>query len=874
MKRAKIKLQKEKGEEKMKGRIALLMVLMLASSLMAALPFSSASSTEKIFMTPNVNPVGTPYIGMRFNVTVWITDYANPNVFAYQFKLIIDDVAGGIKIVNAWRSEWDSRWIFTGRSTVGTAPAFYDTNGNGMYDAVLVGDSLLGGAGETPPPEPAILGIVEFEIVRAPGKYETLETVLNINNVDTFVLDGGLNRRYPVREDGLYRWEWQPPTTNPDVAIRPNTLIYDQYHNWTVPPHVFNVELYIENLDIGWALHNASVGITYNTPHAILELVSVTVNSEWAGPNTVDTSTPGEISIFVQGHPAPAGNVLVATITFKIIYQAQNPPQTAANYTDLKLHDVELFDTVGPIPYRNLIHGKVTVYPLLILPLAWFEIEPAETVLGPDLVVGDQYGKEFEIKVVIKGMHGTWKMIGYNIRVTYDPELMEIVSITEGDFLKDPRWNRYGTYFIAIPDDPGPYCPDYNIALGDLLFPAPGGVWNRYPGLWNERIIIENASKTYEPNFLKVNFTEIAGSMAPGTLYTTVDYSDMDHNGKYSVGDKIKLKLLPQGWTEWYTIKDVQRTASGGVILTVDQEPVLASGTLAIIRFKAIKQSWTQDFSAHFDIYPLFPPTYAIDKDFNDIPIAEDLIVNGTYTVKAIEATGRRIDVWMFNPPFGGQGLGQPADLVTPQTEITLTAKVTYNWWPVQYKKVTFEIRDNHGNLWAVLQDDTDDTGHAYVTFRMPWPCEGAEDLLGKWTVIASVTLADVVITDTMEFDYDYLIHIWKVTTDKSEYAHCETVKIKVEYGTKAMRKETVVLAVTVKDELGVPIGVVLTTLTVGGATYCTYKNSTITVSIHIPKWAYAGLATVHASFLSKLPSQGGEAVAQEVTKTFYILPI
>lgn len=856
----------------MRSKIVALMAFMLLASMLPMFSMVSAVP-EAIWVEPASNPpTATPYVGYTWNVTVWITSYNNPNVFAYQVKMYVDDTM--LTITRAWRPNWDNRWIFFGLATVGTTPALYDIDIDGSNESALVGDSLLGG-GETPPPEPAMLAVIELKIIRAPGKYENLSTPLNIANADTFVLDDTLASRDPIKTDGTYTWAWTPPTTNPDVAIRPEAKSFDQYHNWNGT--VFTEEVHIENLEIAWALHNATLNITYNSPDNILKLVSVSIDSAWAGPNSVHYEEPGEIYIFVKGHPAPAGDVLVATISFNITNQQVNPPHGTPQTSDLILHDVTLMDTVGPITVDSLINGEVTLYAYLIIPLPWFEVQPDQVILGPDLVVGDQYGKEFVVNVNIKGLFGTWKMIGWNLRLTYDPTLMDIVSITEGSFLADPRWNRYGTLFVANPDDPSVFCPKYNIAMGACLFSSPDANWYRYPGLWNEEIVVENASKLIQPAHAisGLKWHEIAPPyMTPCTNYMQLGYNDKNADGLYSVDDKMQLNETTHGWIEWYTIKEVTYVGNG-INLKIAQDPVLAEGTLATIRFKAIKQSWTTDYTFNLTIYPLFPPTnYLIDPYFNEIPVDEFKITGCVYTVKAIEAAGRRIDLWMINPPNGGQGLYQPADLVLPQTEVTLTAKVTYNWWPVQYKKVTFEIRDNHGVLWAILQSDTDDEGHAYVTFRMPWPCEGAEDLLGKWNITASVTLADVVIRDWMAFDYDYLVHIWKITTDKLEYQHCETAKITVSYGTKAMRTVNVVLTVTVTDELGVPFGIVLVDLTVGGASYCTYMNATTTVSIHIVKFAYAGLAIVHASFLSALPTQGGEAVAQEVTKTFYILPL
>jgi hypothetical protein len=120
-----------------------------------------------------------------------------------------------------------------------------------------------------------------------------------------------------------------------------------------------------------------------------------------------------------------------------------------------------------------------------------------------------------------------------------------------------------------------------------------------------------------------------------------------------------------------------------------------------------------------------------------------------------------RIDVWISNPTsHGGQGINMTADLVLPQTELTLTAKVTKNCEPVPDKKVTFEIRGPGGEreqLWEVFQVDTVNTigrmnGTATVQFRMPWTGH-AEDIIGEWNVRASVTFENETLTDFLSFN-------------------------------------------------------------------------------------------------------------------------
>jgi len=757
----------------MKKSLALAAIALMLVSLIPIMPVYA--NPFEIYMVPSANNFDTDTVSpcYTWTITFYAKDVPTPGAFAFQFKVFFDSSFLEVTAA-ALPAPTDTEYLFYGLSTVRPSPSIGVGN-------VLVGDSILSGAAVSGA-GPFKLGTVEFHITAAPGKYETLLSDLDIDNVDTYVLNEALSEIAGLtKTSGSVTYAWAAPAFNPHMAIVPDYVLFDQYTDvLTVPNGDFSVGVYIENLALGWALHNASFSVHYNTPDAILDLLAVTIDPAWAGPNTVGV-VPGTIDIFVQGHPAPVGDVLVATIDFRVNSQGSNPPDSASLFSDIYFSDIILWDTVGTIPTEASEDGLVEVEPYLALPLPWFEVD--SVTLGPELVVGDQFGQEFDVNVYIKNLHFAWMMVGFNMRLTYDPAIIEVVSVTEGPFLTDPTWNWYGTYPIVMYPEPANFvCPSTHMILADLLLPNGMGIWD-------------------QPE--------------------------------------------PEG---------------EGIVFT--------------IRFKPLVQSWTDTYTVDLDVYPIFPGAYMVDEAGSDIPVDEGAIVDGVVTILPIDPVGRRIDVWFVSPPNGGQGIGEPADLVLPQSEICLTAKVTYNWWPVQYKKVTFEVRDNHGVLWAILQDDTNDEGHAYVCFRMPWPCEGAEDLLGKWNITVSVTLADVVITDFVAYDYDYLIRIWKVTTDKAEYVHCEYVAVTIEFGTKAWLEQDVVLAVTITDELGVPIGVVLVEMTVGGSSYCIYKNYTATVELHILKFAYAGIATVHVSFLNALPTEGGEAVAQEVATTFYILPI
>jgi len=195
-----------------------------------------------------------------------------------------------------------------------------------------------------------------------------------------------------------------------------------------------------------------------------------------------------------------------------------------------------------------------------------------------------------------------------------------------------------------------------------------------------------------------------------------------------------------------------------------------------------------------------------------------------------------------------------PSDMFWPQKQVELYANVTYNYWPVQQKDVAFEVRGPNGTLWDILVARTDEFGVAHTSFRIPWPCNNPEDLFGVWTVTVTVDVACIVINDTLQFHFDYMIEIFSVTTDKFQYNHCDIVKVTVTYGSHAQQVYPLLLYVVIKDEFNVPIGSAYIETEVGGTVFCQYKNWTKTLSIHVPKFAFAGIAHVYVTAYNMLP--------------------
>lgn len=163
----------------------------------------------------------------------------------------------------------------------------------------------------------------------------------------------------------VFHLQVQAPESNPYMAVVPDLIEFDAFHVWILPERSdFSVDLYIKNLDAEWALQNASFSLSYNTPHSILSLLNVTVDSAWTGPNTINTSTPDTLDVFVQNYTSPEGDIPIASIYFRIIYQAESIIP-ASNETDLVFSNVTFWGSTGPIPAGPSRNGRVHVMAFL-----------------------------------------------------------------------------------------------------------------------------------------------------------------------------------------------------------------------------------------------------------------------------------------------------------------------------------------------------------------------------------------------------------------------------------------------------------------------------------------------------------------------------
>jgi hypothetical protein len=681
--------------------------------------------------------------------------------------------------------------------------------------------------GQLPPAPPwgvnGSIAIFQFKVLLLPDKYGQLNTTLDMSA--SFILDTAGNTVVgTVLQNGFYQITWAAPSAHPYMGLTP--LNYDfnpgPFYNVNVNGSTLDEKVYIRNLDSGWALTEANFTLTYNS--------------------TV---------LAVEG--APDANITLALGWSNTSDIGYAPGSITLNLT-------------GPASPGS--HPPIDV---LVATIRFTVI--LQEVNGPSWPVGSWIWSTQAFSSVTFRDHTTTikadtsetgKVKVYTLVALPLPYKEVIPAITtlgptpalgqEFDVNvtiqhMSPAWHIIGLMFRIFYNST--VIAPVSVAAGPFFEDGPEQGWNHY-GLFF--FALDEGVSLYAP------------------------YDDII----------VSMILLPDshGSYNWMT------SFANDTGMTDSQR------TVATIRFKEIlMQDYLTTYESPLNLTDVFGEE-GIDWNGTYVPFFAP--VNGEVIVLPLNEPGRAIDLYggakndgywtgypaPFLAPWGGQGPNQPMDLVFPQSEITLYAYLSYNYWPVQSKDVGFEIEGPFEKIggqlvpaptyeiWAKLVASTNGSGIARITFRMPWPCMNPDTITGVWKITATATIGDQVVMDTMPFYYERVVYITSVTTNKLNYLHLDTVKVTVDYETHSEQFYPALFSVVILDNLSVPIGMGLFDTQVGGAVFCTWTTGEIQLGIPIPKWAYSGACTVEVNVYDKDPTLGGEAYEPEFgTPGWYFPP-
>jgi hypothetical protein len=206
----------------MRRKIALsvITVLILMTATLTLNTASASTTIQQVTEVRTINPEtgnstfifpsDTTPIGTRFNATVLVYDVSG--LFGFQVNLVVDDTL--LNITRAWLPTTDPAYVFHGQMQMPLGPTFYDIDGDGVNERVLVGATELFGA--TAFTGNGLLAIIELQIIYTPPA-GTVSCPLNINNTDTKLLDDTLSEITATKIDGYYECVG-PPVPEPPHA--------------------------------------------------------------------------------------------------------------------------------------------------------------------------------------------------------------------------------------------------------------------------------------------------------------------------------------------------------------------------------------------------------------------------------------------------------------------------------------------------------------------------------------------------------------------------------------------------------------------------------------------------------------------------------
>ena len=241
-------------------------------------------------------------------------------------------------------------------------------------------------------------------------------------------------------------------------------------------------------------------------------------------------------------------------------------------------------------------------------------------------------------------------------------------------------------------------------------------------------------------------------------------------------------------------------------------------------------------------------------------------------------SSGRVIDLFTQKAPFDGKGANQSSDAFEPQELVILYALVTYNDFPVALKDVAFQISGPPNifeNITSVSGwNRTNDSGIAEFSFRIAWPSENPEaKVLGEWQAIATVSIADQTVVDTLTFQVAWILRITSITTlnasfePQNRFLRQSPIVFDVVVENIARVAKVATIAIDVLDELQHPIIHIQkeNLLFQPGQTH-------LNASSQIPANAAVGQATAWASAYTAPVEQGGTLYSPAVSTSFEIL--
>jgi hypothetical protein len=254
-----------------------------------------------------------------------------------------------------------------------------------------------------------------------------------------------------------------------------------------------------------------------------------------------------------------------------------------------------------------------------------------------------------------------------------------------------------------------------------------------------------------------------------------------------------------------------------------------------------------------------------------------NLAVQSTRPIAVMAQSGRVVDLYTQKSPFDGRGINQSSDAFQPQELVVLHALVTYNDAPVAQKLVAFQVYGPSNplqNITIIGSASSGQDGIAEFSFRIPWPNVNPEEqVFGRWFAIATVSIADQTVIDTLTFQVGWIIRITNITTldasgqPQTRFLRGQTVTFNLTIENIALTEKSATITIDAQDGANHPM-IHIQKENLIFQPGITYLNA----SGQIPLTATIGRASVLAAAYTMPPENGGILYSPAISAAFEIM--
>jgi CARDB len=247
----------------------------------------------------------------------------------------------------------------------------------------------------------------------------------------------------------------------------------------------------------------------------------------------------------------------------------------------------------------------------------------------------------------------------------------------------------------------------------------------------------------------------------------------------------------------------------------------------------------------------------------------QGMAISGSGTAQG--ETGWRIDAFTLKDPHSGVGPNVPSDAFSPDEDIQIFGKLTYNAFPLSNYLISFEISgppDPAQNRTHLYTGQTNDSGITETPrFR--------GTTLGEWSVMVSAEVASgITINDSLTFKFDWIVRTTSLTTTNESFKNQTTfsrgnnIMININLVNIAMDEEDTTLSLEISDSLGLNIYSATTEIFVAA-------NETPTTChflLKIPENAANGVANIYVNAFKNTFDSGGIPYCPQLESSFLIM--